>query len=137
MIPVVVHFVTRTCPVCFSSKHKLKVLEIRGDIQVLEVDVEAAGQSDLIDKYRYFIRRAFGGRAEVPVVLLLRENRWYVPVERSRVGGPVSYSSRIEKATTDMVKDILEDIRHLKTEDVSARSHEEILNYLMGGVGAV
>jgi len=127
LIPTVINYISRVCPICFSLKSKLKMLEIEGKIRLLEVDVQAVGGGELLDRYHYFIKRVLGGSVEVPVVLLLDVQKWYVPTQRTKLGEKTSFSGVVEVSVTELLKELIEDIKKLKPRPEPHPTHAQMI----------
>jgi len=106
----VVMFMDRRCPVCFRLEPMLADLCIRRGLEFTKVDIRS-GAGSLMGRYRWFLDRAFGGEENVPVVLV-GEERWYVPRRTTRPGRGGGEPTRedIEEACAALVREVERDL---------------------------
>jgi len=131
--PLAIHYVIRMCPICARTKSMLKKFELRGLLNVIEVDIQATLRNDIIDRYNYFVNRVLGGQREVPVILINNKN-WYMPRQRSRVDRQITYEEIVEKSISDLENEILKDIRKTRPEPEPFHSHKEIMEKMAYGI---
>jgi len=107
-----VMFITRECPICFRLKQMLVPLVLENALHLTVVDIEAVRRGSYVDKYRYFINSVLGGEKHTPI-LLLGEERWYIPKRTTREGERGEFTEEeIDKACREVVEKIKKDLRH-------------------------
>ncbi len=113
------------CPICFRLRQMLLPLALKRGLDMRRVDVEAERGSSLMGRYRFFASQAFGGEEEVPV-LLLGEERWFVPRRRTAGGGRRGEYTReeIDDACRRVVREVEEALD--EEEAVYPPSHRQM-----------
>lgn len=119
-----VAFMRTDCPICFRLESYLTDLALSRGISVEKVFIDTVGSSSLLGRYRFFIDQTFGGEEHVPI-LLLGEERWFVPKRTTRgVRREKLFWSEIDEACKNLIKEIN---RYLyEREEVLKETHEEM-----------
>jgi len=97
-----VFYTAEWCPVCYRTSIFLKKLEAMGYIHLIWIDIDAVNSGTLMDKYRAFLSRVFGGEVHVPAVLL-DDDKWFVPsITSTRKRRVLGEKERIEAAVREL-----------------------------------
>ena len=116
-----VAFMRTDCPICFRLKTYLSDLALSDGVPVELVYIDTVGNDSLCARYWFFCDTVFGGEEHVPV-LLLGEERWYVPRRTTARSGGDKYSwKEIDEACRKTVEEVRE---HLKEkEEIFPETH--------------
>lgn len=98
------------CPVCDELLPRLKLMEIDGKIDLIVVDVRKIKGGRLMERYEHICNNAFGGRAEVPAIMMEGEKDYYIPTVTTGPGGRTKGEDPIEQAVEKVVEMIEEDV---------------------------
>jgi len=124
MKPEVIMFKRIDCPVCFRLEQLLADLCIRKGLEFTPIEV-GSGPGSLIDRYRFFADNLRGGGEDVPVVLV-GEEKWYIPARTTRGGRRSEGLTKeaIDEACLNLVKKLEEDLG--EREAVFPPTHEQM-----------
>lgn len=119
-----VAFMRTDCPICFRLESYLADLALSRGMSIEKIFIDTVGSSSLQGRYKFFIDQTFGGEEHVPI-LLLGEERWFVPKRTTRRTERETLSwSEIDEACNNLIKEIN---RYLgEREEVLRETHEEM-----------
>ena len=131
MPPTIVEYMLLSCPICVRLTDELRSLELKEGIALQTVDVSSMMNNDIMDRYHFFANRVLGGKKEVPVVLLVEKNSWYIPTKRSRVGEEMTFSEKLDESIRALLEDLIKDIKSLRPKPEPFQSHNEMRERMM------